>query len=508
VEKLLILNPVNGTDCFLIDNCGYIYNTWSSNYRPGLSAFLSQDGSLYRAGRIASSDFGFGGIGGVIEKYSWDGDLIWSFNLATDKYHMHHDFELMDNGNLLVVAWEKIELNELISLGRDTTSDQDLFSEIIFEIDPENQFETVWMWRAIDHTIQNIDPLLPNFSEPENNPNRFDINLNNPANGDWLHINSIDYNSDLDQILLSGHGINEIFIIDHSTTTLESVGSNGGLAGQGGDLLFRWGSPNNYLSDEDIEPLLFSQHAAEWITDGEAQEDRVLFFNNGRKKKDGSTFSSVDEIRLDRTNYNYNFRGNENQQKNDLIWSYNQFGEFNLDSKIMSGALRLIDNHTLITEAVTGRIIEIDEDKNIVWSYINPVGVNQIYEQGEQAFANNLFNTVVYSEQYFDEELKLEHDFQTIEITDDSSCLISSSVYNLSYDTTAPILRVNGNELYITHNEHMILRIHDLSSRMLHQDIIDKSYYLNMSEFKPGLYIIQLFEESMNTRFDYKIFTH
>ncbi|GIR57077.1 MAG: hypothetical protein CM15mP64_4890 [Candidatus Neomarinimicrobiota bacterium] len=37
-------------------------------------------------------------------------------------------------------------------------------------------------------------------------------------NGDWKHLNSIDYNEDLDQIIISSRHHDEIYIIDHSTT--------------------------------------------------------------------------------------------------------------------------------------------------------------------------------------------------------------------------------------------------------------------------------------------------
>ena len=40
---------------------------------------------------------------------------------------------------------------------------------------------------------------------------------------DWLHCNSIDYNSQLDQIIISSRTLSEFWIIDHSTTTDESA---------------------------------------------------------------------------------------------------------------------------------------------------------------------------------------------------------------------------------------------------------------------------------------------
>ena len=60
---------------------------------------------------------------------------------------------------------------------------------------------------------------------------------------DWLHTNGIDYNAEYDLIVLSVPRMNELWVIDHSTTTEEALGSTGGRWGKGGDLLWRWGNP-------------------------------------------------------------------------------------------------------------------------------------------------------------------------------------------------------------------------------------------------------------------------
>jgi hypothetical protein len=70
------------------------------------------------------------------------------------------------------------------------------------------------------------------------------MNLNYGASAtqtDWIHLNSIDYNSVLDQILLSSHAISEVWIIDHSTSTAQAASHTGGNSGKGGDIIYRWG---------------------------------------------------------------------------------------------------------------------------------------------------------------------------------------------------------------------------------------------------------------------------
>ncbi len=59
---------------YLIDNCGFEINTWESSWTAGMMSYLLNDGSLLRCGELPTSIFLAGGVGGVIEKHSWEGD--------------------------------------------------------------------------------------------------------------------------------------------------------------------------------------------------------------------------------------------------------------------------------------------------------------------------------------------------------------------------------------------------------------------------------------------------
>jgi len=77
-EGYTLFAPSASFTTYLIDNCGFVANTWVSDFTPGLSVYLLEDGKLLRTGRVPGA-FNGGGVGGVIEMYSWEGDLYRNF---------------------------------------------------------------------------------------------------------------------------------------------------------------------------------------------------------------------------------------------------------------------------------------------------------------------------------------------------------------------------------------------------------------------------------------------
>ena len=116
----------------------------------------------------------------------------------------------------------------------------------VIEVEPNGSSggNIVWEWHVWAHLIQDYDPAKDNYGVVEDHPELIDINFMAISAGkDLNHINAIDYNEEFDQILLTSAGQDEIWVIDHSTTTEESAGHTGGTSGKGGDLLYRWGNP-------------------------------------------------------------------------------------------------------------------------------------------------------------------------------------------------------------------------------------------------------------------------
>lgn len=149
---------------------------------------------------------------------------------------------------------EKKAAAEAVAAGRipSTVEGTEVEPDSLVEIKPNGKTggDVVWEWHLWDHLIQDFDKEKANYGDVAAHPERVDTNYNvvagQRANSDWTHSNAVDYNADLDEVLISLRNFSEIWIIDHRTTTAEAVGHMGGRRGSGGDLLYRWGNPRVY----------------------------------------------------------------------------------------------------------------------------------------------------------------------------------------------------------------------------------------------------------------------
>ncbi|WP_375239437.1 aryl-sulfate sulfotransferase, partial [Aurantibacter sp.] len=288
--------PNNSTHTYLINNCGELVNKWTSTGTPAASVYLLENGNLLRTGKVANTEITFGGVGGKLELFDWDNNLLWSYNYSSNLISQHHDVYPLPNGNILMLAVTTMTAAEAITEGRDPSllTDSKLFNEQILELEPvgANGANIVWEWNIKDHLIQDFDVTKNNFGVVTDHPELLNVNF---LNGDspvanWLHINSIQYNSSLDQIILSSRKMSEIYIIDHSTTIAESGSHSGGTYGKGGDFLFRWGNTIAYNKGTALDQKLFGQHFPHWIDDSFIDGGKIIVFNNGLAR----AYSSVD----------------------------------------------------------------------------------------------------------------------------------------------------------------------------------------------------------------------
>ncbi|MBN1861526.1 MAG: aryl-sulfate sulfotransferase [Candidatus Thermoplasmatota archaeon] len=373
-----LYSPMMSKETFLINNSGAIVHSWTSSYKPALSVYLLETGNILRTAFPGHSPrFWGGGIGGVVEMFHWNGTRTWSFQYSTSQECLHHDVKMLPNGNILMIAWEYRTKDEAIFKGRNpnNTPQGGLWPDHLIEVQPTNDSGgiIVWEWHVWDHLIQDFDPTKENYGVVQDHPELVDINYGGRILSDWTHINSVDYNQDTDQILLSVLLFDEIWIIDHSTTTEEAAGHTGGRSGKGGDLLYRWGNPLTYRSGTDADRKLFNQHDAGWIPPGRPGSGNILIFNNGLDRP-GEDYSSIEEIvpPMDANGY-YSYTPGTAYGPTESIWNFTAEKPTEFYAINLGGAQRLPNGNTLICDGPHGRFFEVTKEKEVVWEFTNQV---------------------------------------------------------------------------------------------------------------------------------------
>ena len=392
-DEYILFAPLGREEAYLIDRSGEVVHRWALSGQPGNSVYLLEGGDLLATYTVEGSFHG-GGIGGGVERLTWDGEPVWSFELATETAHLHHDVEMLPNGNVLMIAWEAKSRREARAAG--LSPDQlppsgVVWSEMILEYSPSLD-RVVWDWRLWDHA-------LPAGWDAEAHPGKIDLGFAaNRNSSDWWHLNAVDYHEALDQIVVSSRAASEIWILDHSLTTAEA-------AGGAGDLLYRFGNPAAYGGSES--QVLYGQHNASWIEAcldpagpspfGTSRSNRILLFDNGDKH--ARPTSRV--VELDLPDY-------ENGLFEDasIIWQYPPMesgttAAFFADH--ISGAQRLENGNTLLCIGTEGRFLEVTPEGTIVWEYVNPF--TGIGPGGKPS--NEVFRAEAYTADYIGRDSRL-----------------------------------------------------------------------------------------------------
>ena len=376
-----LMAPMHHTNTYLINNAGEVVHAWTSAYEPGRSAYLMTNGHMFRAGMVKQGGPSTGGgEGGRIEEFDWDGNLVWAIDYYSPTYIHHHDFKVLPNGNVLMLVAEKKTLAEVIAAGFNTNLlDASIFTQgymlpdCLVEVTPTHPYggTVVWEWHLWDHMIQDYDPTKNNYGVVADHPELIDVNgpgIKIPQF--WNHVNGIDHNAQLDQVMLSIRGNSELFVIDHQTTTAQAAGHTGGRYTKGGDILYRWGNPQQYNRGTSANQQLFQQHHTHWIETNCPGAGNILIFNNGI----GRGYSAVNEIvpPVDAAG-NYTLASGAAFGPISPVWSYTATPPTNFYSAEISGAQRLPNGNTLICEGIKGNLFEVTAAGQTVWSYLCPV---------------------------------------------------------------------------------------------------------------------------------------
>eukprot|EP00656_Telonema_subtile_P020630 TRINITY_DN21717_c0_g1_i2.p1 TRINITY_DN21717_c0_g1~~TRINITY_DN21717_c0_g1_i2.p1 ORF type:complete len:457 (+),score=62.13 TRINITY_DN21717_c0_g1_i2:106-1476(+) len=427
-----------GREVYLIDADGCVVHKWRSS-RNVFVAYLLPNGNLIRDGSENDVAVGFqaGGASGFVEEVTWNNELVWSYAaLPYDAYLTHHDMEPMPNGNLLLLCWERKTKEEALQAGRrpELLPDGELWNERVLEIAPDGKggASVVWTWSLWDHLVQDYDKAKDNYGRIVEHPELFDINYcppggksrcrnqdtgsktpsfstNNtgltvfttPAEGktgerDWNHINSVSYNPETDQIVMSFNVASEYIVIEHTSSSDEASSHEDGKYGHGGDVLYRHGNPQTHRRGSRMDQTLFNQHCAHFVPSDCPGAGNVLLFNNGRAPD--RHWSTVDEFALSK---------DLDSPSSKQVWGYGpRVGrERSFYCTHISGCQRLPNGNTLITHGPQGMITEVTPEGQEVWRFLSPImcsvaGVEALVRQGDSRPSTGkfaFFRTLRYS---------------------------------------------------------------------------------------------------------------
>jgi len=369
LEGQILFAPYYSKTTYLIDRDGTVQHTWLSAFQPFTSAYWLGDGTIIRP--ITS------GSGGV-QKILWDGTLAWDYRYTESGGTCHHDIKYLPNGNVLMIVWTSKTRAEYIAAGHDPNNipGNTWLADKVIEVKQTGPTsgDIVWEWDVWDHLIQDFDPSKNNYGVVGDHPELIDINFGDRfENLDWLHTNSLDYNATFDQVLIDVHNFDEVWVVDHSTTTQEAAGHTGGHYGHGGDLLYRWGNPQAYRRGSSSDKKLFYQHDATWIPSGYPGGGHILVFNNGLNRPGSLKYSTVDEFAppINSTGW-YHLEPGSAYGPENLTWQYTANPPASFYSNVFSSATRLKNGNTLICSGIPGKFFEVTPDGTIVWQYTNP----------------------------------------------------------------------------------------------------------------------------------------
>jgi arylsulfate sulfotransferase len=228
---------------------------WS--YNPGLTGVVANPIKLLPNGHflINFSGSATDGLNSVLQEVDLTGKLIWQMSAADLNTALasatctgcnitvigtHHDFQLLPNGHLIVLA----ALQQVIA-GVTVTGDA--------IIDLDQNHNPVWLWNEFDHLDTNRRPYL--FP-------------------DWTHTNAVIYSADDGNLIISIRHQNWLVKIDYA---------NGAGAG---DILWHLGYQGDFALQSVADPTdpsnwFYAQHGPSFATSNTTGKFSLVLFDNG-----------------------------------------------------------------------------------------------------------------------------------------------------------------------------------------------------------------------------------
>ena len=353
----------------LVDMAGKIVHRWSLWAMPPL---MTRGGSVIGARRQRDLPAHIIQDAVDLTQERWDGTIEWSFSgwdadgTGEMMARQHHDIQREGSS---VGYWAPgqapQENGKTLVLGHKTrtvpvVSDRALTDDVFYELDWQGKL-TGWEWNASAHVDQmgfDVQARQAIYKNPGWDMTR--------QTGDWLHTNSLswlgpnrwfterqDSRFHPRNLLFSSRNANFIAIVDHVS----------------GDIVWRVGPDMSEGQPGQQLGQFVGQHHAHMIPHGLPGAGNILVFDNGGQSGYGGSRGYPKHTRVWSRVLEFDPVSLEK------VWEY---GVSNSDdpayyfSYMISGAQRLPNGNTLITDGVAGHIFEVTQSKERVWSYQSP----------------------------------------------------------------------------------------------------------------------------------------
>ena len=257
-------------------------------------------------------------------------NVVWHYHCRID-----HDFQLLDNGNLMI--------NTITDYMWPPLGPELKRHPYIIEITPDK--ELVWEWHGEEHLVELKKLLGPQGWEhlEERVLGKFAYDwdqqqLHQEIFFDWAHNNTcqiIPPNATYEKERVAGGSVR--FKPGNIIFSYRSVDIIGVIDRESGQIVWAWGPG-----------VLDGQHKPYMLQNG-----NILIFDNGTLRG----YSRVIEL---------------NPLTEQIEWEYTAKPKEEFLSKFISGAQRLPNGNTLICEGSKSHLFEVTPDKQIVWDFVSP----------------------------------------------------------------------------------------------------------------------------------------
>jgi outer membrane protein assembly factor BamB len=316
-------------DVYILNLNGEEVHHWRMPDPPGLYGYLLPNGNLFYSGKLRDDEW---------DRFqSWKrfkGGVMMEVDWAGNKIwehrdkDHHHDARRTSSGGAIYLT---VELMDPALAARVKGGNPITGENGMWAdviVEVDSSGNRVWEWHAAEHLDLELDVVTFNDSRDE-----------------WSHGNTV-VPLDDDRVMFSFRNISTVGIINKST----------------GDIVWRLGGE-----------VLAQQHDPSLLPNG-----NILVYDNGSHSAHHALpFSRVVEV---------------DPKTNQVVWEYSDNPPYNFFSPYISGARRLPNGNTLITEGMFGRMFQVTPEGDVVWEYINPY----FYEDSEHAVVNRVFRATHY----------------------------------------------------------------------------------------------------------------